>query len=79
MLQQVLVAWAYDTFVPIVVAGSNIEASRVYRPIETVDIAPTLSAVVGAKPPSGSRGQLLKEVLNDLSSLKIARDEAASP
>lgn len=60
--------WAYDTFVPIVVVGSRIKAARVYRPIETVDIAPTLSAVVGAKPPSGSRGRLLEEVLNDLRS-----------
>lgn len=60
--------WTYDNFVPIVVAGNGIKAARVYRPIETVDVAPTLSAVVGAKPPSGSRGRLLEEVLNDLSS-----------
>ena len=33
------------------------------RKVHTVDIAPTLSTIVGAKPPSGNRGMLLKEVL----------------
>jgi len=56
--------WRYDTFVPVVFAGDNLTGQRVYRPIETVDIAPTLAAVVGAKPPSGSRSGPLPEVMN---------------
>ncbi|HTN72166.1 MAG TPA: hypothetical protein VMO00_13885 [Methylomirabilota bacterium] len=36
---------------------------RIYREIQTVDVAPTLAAVVGVKPPSGSRGAPLIEVL----------------
>jgi predicted AlkP superfamily pyrophosphatase or phosphodiesterase len=55
--------WNYDNFVPVVFAGGKLAARRVYRPIETVDVAPTLSAIVGAKPPSGSRGAPLPEVL----------------
>jgi predicted AlkP superfamily pyrophosphatase or phosphodiesterase len=55
--------WRYDTFVPVVFAGGNLTAQRVFRPIQTVDVAPTLSAAVGAKPPSGSRSGPLPEVL----------------
>jgi predicted AlkP superfamily pyrophosphatase or phosphodiesterase len=55
--------WQYDSFVPIMFAGSGISAMHVNRRVETVDIAPTLSALVGAKPPSGSTGSPLLEVL----------------
>ncbi len=55
--------WSYDTFVPIFVAGAGIAPRKVYRRVAPNDIAPTLSAIVGAKPPSGSVGELLIEVL----------------
>jgi hypothetical protein len=55
--------WRYDTFVPVVFAGGNLTAQRVFRPIQTVDVAPTLAAFVGTKPPSGSRSGPLPEVL----------------
>ena len=55
--------WRYDTFVPVVFAGVNLRAKWVYRPIQTVEVAPTLAAFVGAKPPSGSRSGPLPEVL----------------
>ena len=32
--------WVYDTYVPIMFAGWNIEAKKVRRQVETVDIAP---------------------------------------
>lgn len=51
------------TFVPIVFAGVNILNRHIQRPVETVDIAPTLSAYLGIKPPSGSIGTPLIEVL----------------
>jgi predicted membrane GTPase involved in stress response len=41
----------------------SLEAQEVHRRIHTVDVAPTLSAIVGIKPPSGSRGHVLTEVL----------------
>ena len=56
--------WQYDTYVPIVFAGAGLEHEIVSRKVHTVDIAPTLSAFLKIKPPSGSQGNLLKEVLD---------------
>ena len=56
--------WQYDTYVPIVFAGAGLEPETVNRRVHTTDIAPTLSAYLGIKPPSGSQGQLLQEVLD---------------
>jgi arylsulfatase A-like enzyme len=50
-------------YVPIVFAGGSLTARRIYREIQTVDVAPTLAAIVGVKPPSGARGVPLVEVL----------------
>jgi predicted AlkP superfamily pyrophosphatase or phosphodiesterase len=57
--------WRYDSFVPIFFTGDTLGARRVHRAVETVDIAPTLSAIVGIKPPSGAFGEPLLEVLQD--------------
>ena len=54
--------WRYDTFVPIVFAGNGLTGRRVSRPVETVDIAATLSDYLGIKAPSGSVGRPLPEV-----------------
>jgi len=54
--------WQYDTYVPIVFAGAGLTAKTVYRRVHTIDIAPTLSAYLGIKPPSGAQGKPLKEV-----------------
>jgi predicted AlkP superfamily pyrophosphatase or phosphodiesterase len=56
--------WRYDTHVPIIFAGAGIEARRISRPVETVDIAPTLTMLLGAKPPSGSIGVALHEIID---------------
>lgn len=55
--------WSYDTYVPIIFAGMGIPARRITRLVNTVDIAPTLSLIVGAKPPTGSFGAPLNEVI----------------
>ena len=55
--------WRYDSHVPIVFAGAGVPARRVARRVETVDVAPTLSLLVGTKPPSGAVGLPLHEVL----------------
>jgi predicted AlkP superfamily pyrophosphatase or phosphodiesterase len=57
--------WRYDSYVPVVFAGGSLSGRRVYREIQTIDVAPTLAAVVGVKPPSGARGAPLIEVLQD--------------
>jgi hypothetical protein len=55
--------WRYDTYVPIMFAGMDISARQINRQVETVDIAPTLSLILGTKPPSGSTGLPLTEVM----------------
>lgn len=55
--------WRYDSYVPLVLLGAGIPAQRVARPVQTVDLAPTLSLLIGAKPPSGSVGVPLREVM----------------
>jgi predicted AlkP superfamily pyrophosphatase or phosphodiesterase len=54
--------WRYDTFVPIMFAGSKIPSKHIYRRVHTVDVAPTLSRYIGANPPSGSAGSVLNEI-----------------
>ena len=55
--------WRYDTYVPIIFAGARVSAQRINRLVHPVDIAATLAAWVGAKPPSGAVGDPLSEVL----------------
>lgn len=55
--------WSYDPHVLIIVAGPGIAPTRVARRVETVDVAPTIAAYLGTKPPSGSLGQPLFDAL----------------
>jgi predicted AlkP superfamily pyrophosphatase or phosphodiesterase len=55
--------WAYDTYVPIFFAGSGVPAQIIGRRVAPTDIAATLAAYLGIKPPSGSVGSVLTEVL----------------
>jgi predicted AlkP superfamily pyrophosphatase or phosphodiesterase len=56
--------WTYDTFVPIFFAGNGVPIQKIGRRVAPTDIAPTLAAYLGTKPPSGSVGSLLTEVLH---------------
>jgi predicted AlkP superfamily pyrophosphatase or phosphodiesterase len=55
--------WSYDTYVPIVFMVPGVEAQTVDRRVHTVDIAATLAILLGTKPPSGSVGEPLSEVM----------------
>ncbi len=57
--------WRYDSHVPIMIAGMGIQSRRVSRPVNTIAVAPTLSMLVGAKPPSGAFGEVLHEVIGN--------------
>ena len=57
--------WSYDTYVPIAFGGMNIPARHVLRRVQTIDIAATMAAYLGIKPPSGSTGVPLVEVFID--------------
>jgi predicted AlkP superfamily pyrophosphatase or phosphodiesterase len=55
--------WSYDTYVPVIFAVPEVAARTSYRRISPLDIAPTLAALVGAKPPSGAEGSPLLEIM----------------
>jgi hypothetical protein len=55
--------WSYDTFVPVIVVAPGVSPQTIYRRVSPLDIAPTLAALVGAKPPSGAEGDPLLEVM----------------
>jgi predicted AlkP superfamily pyrophosphatase or phosphodiesterase len=57
--------WTYDTFVPVVFAGGDLEGKQIFTPIRPNDIAPTLSAIINAKSPSGSEGKILTEITDE--------------
>jgi len=55
--------WTYDTYVPLFFAGYDIPAQRIARPVTPYDIAATIATRLEIKPPSGSIGTPLIEVL----------------
>lgn len=55
--------WAYDTWVPLMFTGRGIAPGRVGRRVETIDVAPTLSMLVGCQAPAGATGTPLYETL----------------
>jgi hypothetical protein len=55
--------WRYDTFVPVIFAGAGLPAEKVVRLVSPYDVAATLAAYLGMKPPSGAIGTPLPEVL----------------
>ena len=57
--------WNYDTYVPIVFAGAGLGPAVIDRRVLTVDIAATLAAYLGIKPPSGAVGDPLLEVVGN--------------
>ncbi|CAH7021834.1 Alkaline phosphatase; Type I phosphodiesterase/nucleotide pyrophosphatase precursor [Vibrio chagasii] len=56
--------WKYDTHVPVIFAGYDVEAKKVSRAVTPYDIAPTLSNKLGITQPSGSIGEVLKEIVD---------------
>jgi len=57
--------WRYDTYVPVMFAGAGLQPRTLSRPVTPYDIAPTLAAWLGVKPPSGAIGTPLPEVLGN--------------
>jgi len=57
--------WTYDTYVPLFFAGYDIPAQRIARLVTPYDIAVTIATRLEIKPPSGSIGTPLIEVLAD--------------
>ncbi|NLX20304.1 MAG: alkaline phosphatase family protein [Phycisphaerae bacterium] len=55
--------YSYDTYVPVFIAGPGIRPCTVSRLVGPEDIAPTVAACLGIKPPSGCIGTVLPEAL----------------
>lgn len=55
--------WSYDSHVPIIFSGKGVAAQKITRLVNTVSVAPTLSQIVDAKPPSGSFSEVLNEII----------------
>ena len=55
--------WRYDTHVPIIFMGPAIQPRKVHRRVHPVDVAPTMSALLGMTPPGSAQGSLLEEVI----------------
>ncbi|HET9210616.1 MAG TPA: alkaline phosphatase family protein, partial [Thermoanaerobaculia bacterium] len=55
--------YAYDTSVPLILAGSGIKPGRYTQRVSTLDIAPTLSELLGVLQPSGCEGHVLSLAL----------------
>jgi predicted AlkP superfamily pyrophosphatase or phosphodiesterase len=55
--------YAYDTSVPILLAGAGIKPGRYTQRVSTLDIAPTLSTLLGVLQPSGCDGHALSPAL----------------
>lgn len=58
--------YSYDTYVPVMFAGHKVKHKIVDRSVAPEDIASTITTYVGVKPPSGSTGFVLTEVLEGL-------------
>ncbi len=55
--------YAYDTSVPLLLAGAGIKPGRYTQRVSTLDIAPTLSDLLGILQPSGCEGHVLSLAL----------------
>jgi len=56
--------YSYDTHVPLVFWGTGVRPATVDRSVYTVDLAPTLAALLGLRSPAGVDGQPLTEMAN---------------
>lgn len=56
-------AYKYDTHVPLIFYGQGINNGQTSKPTEIVDIAPTISALLGIAFPNAATGQVLTDVI----------------
>lgn len=56
--------YAYDTHVPLLFYGWGIKEGESYEPVEIIDIAPTLAAILGTQQPSGCTGIVLRNCMD---------------
>jgi predicted AlkP superfamily pyrophosphatase or phosphodiesterase len=57
--------WKYDTHVPLIFVSPGVKPATVYRSVHAIDVAPTLSAMLGISAPASSQGEVLTEALGN--------------
>ncbi|THB72171.1 MAG: alkaline phosphatase family protein [Desulfobulbaceae bacterium] len=57
--------WTYDTHVPVIFAGNELQPAKVSRPVTPYDISVTIAEYLGIKHPSGAIGVVLEEVVRN--------------
>lgn len=57
--------YPYDTHIPLLWYGWNIQAGTSYRAVQMTDVAPTISAMLKIQVPGGSVGRVLTELLEE--------------
>jgi len=55
--------WKYDTHVPVIFAGAEIDGETVHRLVHPVDVVPPIANFLGMTPPSSATGSPLEEVV----------------
>lgn len=55
--------WAYDNHVPLIFAGPGVTTGTTARLVHPIDVAPTLSALLGIPPPAAAQGNALAEAI----------------
>lgn len=55
--------WAYDSHVPLLIAGPGIHAGKFYRHVTLMDLAPTICQLLGIEYTTGNMGTPLREAL----------------
>jgi arylsulfatase A-like enzyme len=55
--------YSYDTHVPVIIMGPGLKAGHYRQPATPLDIAPTVTRVLGIATPSKSQGRILREAL----------------
>ncbi len=58
-----MTAYSYDRYVPLVLTGRSFKPGRYAHSAKVVDLAPTLSFLLGIVPPTLSEGRVLSEAL----------------
>lgn len=57
--------WKYDTHVPLIFVSPGVKPATINRPVHLIDVAPTLSSILGISAPASSQGEVLSEALGN--------------
>jgi hypothetical protein len=57
--------YRYNSHIPLVFYGSKIKKKEVLSPVSITDVAPTISKILGIGFPSGTKGRILEDILQD--------------